>query len=162
MATGPLDGVCLVRPAGAPPSPATETPASVGPSLDCRILLAEDSPDNRQLVSFVLGRAGAEVALACDGSQAIAMALAAQEEGRPYDVIVMDMQMPVLDGYAATRRLRDQGYSGRIIALTAHALRDDLDKCLAAGCDDYSTKPIDSRLIELIARHVARPEHSVP
>jgi signal transduction histidine kinase/ActR/RegA family two-component response regulator len=157
IATGPLDGVCLLEcPKDAPAVERPTKPLWGTTMVDGHILLAEDSPDNQELVTFVLQKAGARVSLAADGQQALAMALAADAEGKPYDVILMDMQMPVLDGYAATRQLRARGYLGPIIALTAHAMRDDLEKCLVAGCDAYATKPIDGNLVDLIARHVAR------
>jgi len=159
IATGSLDGACLVRsgddhaPTSAASSP--EPPLWGSTPLSCRILLADDSPDNQDLVSFVLRKAGADVALASNGQQALDMALRAKAKGQPFDVVLMDMQMPVLDGYAATRCLRARDYHGSIIALTAHAMPEELEKCLAAGCDAYATKPINHKLIELIALHVA-------
>ena len=157
IAPGPLDGACMLRhPRETPAAEPAFKPLWSGAVLDCRVLLAEDSPDNQELVSFVLSKAGAQVSLANDGAQAVAMAMAALSAGSPFDVIVMDMQMPVLDGYAATSRLRALDYPGPIIALTAHAMRDDLQKAIAAGCNAYASKPIDWALVELIARHAAR------
>ena len=118
-----------------------------------RILLVEDGPDNQRLVSFLLEKQGATVDLAENGAIGRDMALRALEDDTPYDVILMDMQMPVMDGYAATRALRSHGYARPIIALTAHAMAEDRQRCLEAGCDEYSTKPIDrERLIGLLSR----------
>lgn len=126
-----------------------------------RLLLAEDGPDNQRLISFLLKKAGAEVTLADNGQIAMNLAITAEVERNPYDVILMDMQMPVLDGFAATRRLREKGYEGAIIALTAHAMESDRRKCLQAGCDDYASKPINrNELLTLIASHTPAKEQN--
>jgi CheY-like chemotaxis protein/HPt (histidine-containing phosphotransfer) domain-containing protein len=117
------------------------------------VLLAEDTPDIQGLVAMLLANAGADVRAVDDGQRAVETAWTSQREGKPFDIILMDMQMPVMDGFQATRRLRLEGYDGRIVAMTAHSMQGDCEKCLAAGCDDYISKPIDpDRLIEVVAK----------
>jgi CheY-like chemotaxis protein len=131
------------------------SPSSI--KLDGRVLLAEDCPDSQRLICFILRKAGADVTLAENGQSAVELALAAEAQGRPYGLILMDMQMPVLDGYAATRLLRCHGYDGPIVALTAHAMSGDRQQCLAAGCTDYLAKPLDRhRLLSLASRYTGR------
>jgi len=108
-----------------------------------RILLAEDSPDSIRVISFILRREGAKVTEVGNGELAFSSGLESLEQANPYDVILMDMQMPVKDGYSAVTQLRERGYQRPIIALTAHAMQGDREKCLACGCNEYATKPID-------------------
>jgi len=105
-----------------------------------KILLVEDNEMNRDMLSRRLQRRGYEVDLAVDGEQGVAMAQAAAP-----DLILMDMSLPVIDGWEATRRLKEDPATQHIpiIALTAHAMSGDREKALAAGCDDYDTKPTD-------------------
>lgn len=105
-----------------------------------KILLIEDNEMNRDMLSRRLERKGMQVLVAVDGEQGVAMA-----QSELPDLILMDMSLPVLDGWAATRQLKSDPETRNIpiIALTAHAMADDRNRCLEAGCDDYDTKPID-------------------
>jgi CheY-like chemotaxis protein len=104
----------------------------------------------------VLRGAGLAVDVAGNGAVACDMVLAAERDGRQYDVILMDMQMPEMDGYTATRTLRSAGFQGAIIAVTAHAMAADIQPCLAAGCDDYCAKPIRIRtLLDKVEQHLS-------
>jgi PAS domain S-box-containing protein len=159
--TGPLDGVKMLS---------NPTSASIAklessyvdqnrdvPQLDCRILLAEDGIDNQRLISFLLRKAGADVTVVENGQLAVQEALTASDEDHPFHVVLMDMQMPVMDGYQATEQLRSNGYTAPIIALTANAMADDRQKCIDAGCDDFATKPVDrAKLISLINTYVLK------
>ena len=118
--------------------------STVGALDGRRVLLVDDSIDNRRLIGFHLRKAGATVEEAENGEIACGMVLRAREDAElAYDVVLMDMQMPVLDGYSAARRLRTEGVGVPIIALTAHAASGERAKCLGAGCSDYMTKPVD-------------------
>ncbi len=115
-----------------------------------KILVVDDAPDNRILISRFLNGAGAHVEEASNGVEGVEKALAGDHE-----IILMDIQMPELDGYEATSQLRDQGYKRPIIALTAHAFREERDRCLQVGFTDHMTKPVDRRkLIHQIAKLV--------
>jgi signal transduction histidine kinase/ActR/RegA family two-component response regulator len=165
IATGPLEYIKMMenpgeadflRAAEDPDTRSERTREEAG--LKARILLAEDAPDNQRLISFMLEKAGADVTIADNGQVALTEALAARHEGRPFDVILMDIQLPVLDGYQATSQLRRRGYHGPIIALTADAMGSDREKCLDAGCDDFAAKPIDRKtLLAVIRKHLPVP-----
>lgn len=129
-------------PAPKPAVPAATPARDPGALAGRRVLVVEDSEDNQLLVKLLLTRLGLKTEFAGNGQEAVERA----PDG-DYDFVLMDMQMPVKDGYAATRELRERGYSKPIIALTAHAMKEDRDRCLNAGCDDYLTKPIDSRAL---------------
>ncbi len=115
------------------------------------ILLAEDGVDNQKLIGLILRKAGHNLTIAEHGGVAIALYERAIAAGQNIDMILMDMQMPFVDGYEATRRLRSMGCQIPIVALTAHAMVGDREKCLQAGCTEYMTKPIDRHaLLQLI------------
>ena len=108
-----------------------------------RILLAEDGPDNQRLISWHLTKAGASVQIAENGVVALEMLEQAEACGEPFDLLLSDMQMPEMDGYTLARTLRQRASRIPIVALTAHAMSEDREKCLEAGCNEYTTKPID-------------------
>ncbi|MBL8727465.1 MAG: response regulator [Planctomycetes bacterium] len=159
VATGSLSGIeaCGAIDIAEAGHPRERNPAPL-PRIPCRILLAEDGHDNQRLMSFVLRKAGAEVTLAENGKIAVDTALAATQSGQPFDVILMDMQMPVLDGYSATAMLRQSGYRGAIVAVTAHAMAEDQQRCLDSGCDGFASKPVDrTALVRTIHELLVRP-----
>lgn len=124
-------------------------PAAIGlPLKGAQILVVDDSLDNQMLISRILKLLGADVELANDGIEGIDRALANE-----FDVILMDLQMPRLGGVEATRILRSKGYTRPIVALTAHALKEDRARCLSVGCTDYLTKPIQrNHLVQVLER----------
>ncbi len=157
---GPLQGIPRLKaiPDAAADSPTPDRPRR--PSLPtlpvgCRILLAEDGPDNQRLFAFLLRRAGAEVTVAENGRVACDRVLGQPDnEAKPgtdgprnFHLIFMDMQMPEMDGYTAVRVLREAGVATPIVALTAHAMPEDERRCREAGCDDYLSKPCDARTL---------------
>ena len=129
-------------------------PAPTGVELPLhrrRILLVEDSVDNQVLIRRILSRAGATVDLACNGAEGITMATSGN-----YDLVLMDLQMPIVDGYEATTELRRRGYVLPIVAITAHAMKGNEAMALTNGFNDFLTKPVQSDL--LVARIARRIE----
>jgi CheY-like chemotaxis protein len=121
-------------------------------------LLAEDNESIRRFMAYRLRQSGAEVAVAADGREAVDLVLAAREAGRPFDWVLMDVQMPVLDGYEATRQIRERGYRGPVIALTAYPAGDSPDDHPAFGCDAHIGKPVDwDQLVEVLNAHRGKP-----
>lgn len=148
-------GVCSLEP---PPVQEPASDLSTGPKKDRaqdvqfhgRLLVAEDVKTNQLLIGLMLERLGLEVVLADNGKQAVEKATR-----DVYDLILMDVQMPEQNGHEATRELRERGVTIPIVALTAHAMKEDERACLDAGCDDYLTKPIDrDRLLEVLERYL--------
>lgn len=138
---------------GTTPEPSRPQPERTAANQPLRLLLAEDNEINQRLASTILARGGHEVSLAHNGQEAVDMS--AQHD---YDAILMDVQMPHMDGIEATRRIREREANGDfrlpIIALTAHALKGDRERCLAAGMDDYLTKPLEILPLQAALRHI--------
>jgi PAS domain S-box-containing protein len=149
--TGDLSGVNLLQSPGeiiCENEAGTRWTPGAGALRGVKILLAEDSIDIQKLLRTVLGNVGAEVEVVENGRLAMERA-----ESGIFDVVLMDMNMPEMDGYEATTRLRDRGYRRPILALTANAMSGDCEHCLAAGCDAHLAKPIDRKqLIETVAQ----------
>lgn len=152
IATGPIDlsdlcnAECLAQ-------SNSKTQAILEPTdLSGRVLLAEDSPDNQRLISMYVRKTGAEIVLADNGREAVEQALAGD-----YDLVLMDMQMPVMDGMEATQWLRKAGYGGPIVALTANVMKEERDRYTSAGCDAFLGKPIEtSDFYHVLARYLPR------
>jgi PAS domain S-box-containing protein len=129
------------------------------------VLVVDDNPDNRRIVTHLLETVGATVTCAISGVEALALVADAAHRDRPFDLILMDMQMPEMDGYAATRRLREQGVRTPIVAVTAFAMAGDEQRCLDAGCDAYLSKPIVAESLQACVAGVlpeASPDVELP
>lgn len=131
---------------------------AAAPSLDgVRVLVVDDGPDNQRIIRFLLEEARASVDVADNGKLGVEAVQTQEAAGKPYDLILMDMRMPVMDGYAATGRLREAGVRTPIAALTAYAMSGDESRCLSAGCDAYVSKPIEpGRFFSVIATLLKR------
>lgn len=143
-------------PEAAPDQITSEHPHHPAMLQDTRVLVVDDAKDNRVLLQHFLKRTGARVEFAYDGQQAIHRINESISSSDPYAIVLMDMQMPVLDGYNATMQLRESGFEAPIVAITAHALDGDREQCIDAGCDEYLTKPVNRKaLIETCERLLA-------
>ncbi|MHB8863292.1 MAG: PAS domain S-box protein, partial [Pirellulaceae bacterium] len=116
--------------------------AEVCESLHGRVLLVEDVPEMTHLMRFTLAKTPLQLDLAENGAVAYEKAMASKAAGNPYDLILMDIRMPVMNGYDATQLLRKNGWRGPVVALTAHSMSGDREQCLAVGCNDYLSKPV--------------------
>ncbi|MVF14253.1 response regulator [Ketobacter sp. MCCC 1A13808] len=125
--------------------------------INARILIADDLPDLRQLLGHLIENTGAQVIFAINGQDAINQVRQAQQLKSPFDLILMDVQMPVMGGLEATQILRKEGFTGPILALTAATMRGERERCLAAGYSDHLSKPVDeSQLMERILLHLGQ------
>jgi len=133
--------------------PEQKTQGDLPLKLVGRILIAEDGLDNQRLISFHLQKAGAIVDIADNGRFALEMLDNASSANIQYQLLLTDMQMPEMDGYMLARTLRNRNSDLPIVALTAHAMSEDQERCIDAGCNDYACKPIDkSALISICHR----------
>ena len=139
-----------------PAKPSNDATEQRGAILEgARALLVEDGRDNQRLIRFHLEKAGIVVEVAENGREGLDAAWDAHEAGEPFDIVIMDMQMPIMSGYEATRELRKRNYAGPIVALTANAMDADRQRCFDAGCSSFASKPINKReLLDTLAREM--------
>jgi CheY-like chemotaxis protein len=132
------------------------------PALDgTRILVVDDNPDNRQILRYLLEPTGADIEVAGDGAEALQVLDVAIAMDQAFTLILLDMQMPVMDGYETIRAIRNKNLTCRVVAVTAFATTGDREKCLAAGCDDYLTKPVEpAALYATAAKQSLRSRHT--
>ena len=129
-----------------------------GSHVSGKVLLAEDNVDNQRLISIYLKKLGAETDIANNGKEAVDMA-----REHDYDLVLMDMQMPVMNGIDATKRLREMGFSSPIVAITANAMKEDIATCKLAGCSDFIAKPISQdKFMLTIMKYLDEPKVSSP
>ncbi len=163
LPVGPVESLTLTHEAPAVDERFGAVGAASLPLEGARILLAEDGPDNQRLISTFLMRAGAEVDVAVNGRIAVERAQASRDQDRPFDVILLDMRMPELDGFGAASALRRDGWRGPIIALTSDTAPGQREQCLEAGCDAYLTKPVTrERLITACVEWMGQERDTAP
>ncbi|MBO6850600.1 MAG: response regulator, partial [Marinobacter sp.] len=156
--TGALDGVHFLRDASELSQRRRTLPMVVAPQLAGRILCAEDNEVNRRLVSLLVSRTGADIVHVGNGAEALEAAIR-----EPFDLILMDIQMPVMNGRDATAALREAGINTPVIALTANVMAEDIADYRLAGCNEHLAKPIDKqRFYEVLARYLrVQPDQGV-
>jgi PAS domain S-box-containing protein len=156
---GSLEGIALVEPGQIFHTSQVSVPPDNLPRLNCRVLVVDDRREIRYICQHFLEKSGATVITAEDGQQGVDVALAAREAGNGFQVILMDLQMPRVDGLKAVAQLRSHGFETPIIALTADAMKGDRERCLNGGYDNYLSKPIDRAvMLEMVwkyAQHVS-------
>lgn len=148
-----------------PPAPPTRAGGRAASAVDeparglhGRVLVVDDSTDNQNVIRLLLKKRKLAVDVADDGHTACELAERSQADGHPYDLILMDIRMPQLSGLEATRRLRQQGWRGPIVALTAYVMAGEREKCLQAGCDDHLAKPLSmSEFQAILQRYLGQP-----
>jgi CheY-like chemotaxis protein len=141
-------------PRGPIPSAKTKEAGELASLERMSVLVVEDVPTTAKLFRHFLESAGAKVEVAEDGARGVDRALAAEKRGEPFDVVLMDIQLPVMDGFDATRALRQAGYRRPIVAVTACSLQGDREKCIEAGCDSYASKPLGREALVRVCKEV--------
>lgn len=144
------------------PTPLDRQSNAIEPSsAKARLLLVEDHDVNQILIQAMTKRLGYETELASDGTEAVAQITRSISEGKPFDLVLMDIQMPFMDGYEATRIIRTSGISAKIlpiVAITANAFGDDIRNCLEAGMQAHISKPVDISNLKSVLQHWLAPQ----